>query len=329
MTTFMASHPKLAGFDLVQTHYKKVDDHEIRADFILPQTEFHGKRPVIVHFHGGGLITGDSLSMEWFPLWLLDLAKKHNAVIASPNYRLMPEATSLEIFEDIEDFWTWLHSAEVTELLASSDNSTTLDLERIITAGESAGGLLSVCLEFAHPDKIRAATANYPCLDMNAAHYSTPNPTPLTNPPIPESLVDEYLAQAKPGMVRSSGILPDRVDLMLAAAHYGRLTQLYERGCEGFPKRELRYPMDRLDQPDVQFPQGGVFIIQGLQDIIVPAEDNKRFLTKAQEVVKGKSVADKITLVMREGSHGFDADISLNEPWLRESITATVESWLE
>lgn len=50
------TNEKLSGFDLIQTDFKKVQDHGIRADFLVPQTPFHGKRPVIVRFHGGGLV---------------------------------------------------------------------------------------------------------------------------------------------------------------------------------------------------------------------------------------------------------------------------------
>jgi cephalosporin-C deacetylase-like acetyl esterase len=51
------THEKLAGFNLLQTHYKQLRDHAIRANFIIPQSTFTGKRPVIVHFHSGGLVS--------------------------------------------------------------------------------------------------------------------------------------------------------------------------------------------------------------------------------------------------------------------------------
>lgn len=51
-----ASHPKLAGFDAIETTYKKVDDHAIRTDLFVPQTAASGKRPVIIRIHGGGLV---------------------------------------------------------------------------------------------------------------------------------------------------------------------------------------------------------------------------------------------------------------------------------
>ncbi|KAE8350154.1 Alpha/Beta hydrolase protein [Aspergillus coremiiformis] len=329
MAASIASHEKLVGFDLVQSNYKTIGDHNIRADFVIPQTGFTGKRPLIVRFHGGGLITGDSLSMEWFPRWLLDLAKKHNAVIASANYRFLPEATSLDIFEDIEDFWIWLHSSEVAELLSSCVSPTKLDLSRIITAGESAGGLLSVCLALAHPDEIRAATTSYPTLDMASEHFSTANPTPLTDLPISESLIDETIAQLKPGAIRSSALLPDRFDLMVAVLQYGRLAQLYERGIENSPRRDIRYPLEKLDQPNAKIPCGGIAIIQGLQDDIVPAEGNEKFVQKAREIMKGKPGADKIILTVRDGTHGFDGETCLDEGWVQEHLKVAVEAWLE
>jgi hypothetical protein len=85
---------------------------------------------------------GDSICAEWFPQWLLELAEAHNAVIISPNYRFLPEATGVEILEDVDDFWTWLHSDKLTALLGPQ--SIELDFARVLAAGDSAGGLLSI-----------------------------------------------------------------------------------------------------------------------------------------------------------------------------------------
>lgn len=52
---------KLDNFDLIQTEYKHVQDHGIRTDVLVPQTAFRGKRPVIVRFHGGGLVRTPSM----------------------------------------------------------------------------------------------------------------------------------------------------------------------------------------------------------------------------------------------------------------------------
>lgn len=47
---------KLTGFDVVQSNYKTVGDHGIRADFLIPKVLPKGKRPIIVFFHGGCLV---------------------------------------------------------------------------------------------------------------------------------------------------------------------------------------------------------------------------------------------------------------------------------
>lgn len=54
---------KLALFDIVQSNYKIVHDHGIRADFLIPKTPFEGKRPVIISFHGGGFV---SIPLSYF-----------------------------------------------------------------------------------------------------------------------------------------------------------------------------------------------------------------------------------------------------------------------
>jgi acetyl esterase/lipase len=87
---------------------------------------------------------GDSLSVELWSYWLADLALKHEAVIISPNHCLLPEPNGLDIYEDIEDFWTWVQSGAVELLLNAHTTPTELDLTRVLTAGESARGLLSI-----------------------------------------------------------------------------------------------------------------------------------------------------------------------------------------
>jgi len=53
------SDGKLEPFNLIQTDYKKVGEHGIRADILVPKAPFTGKRPVILRFHGGGLVSDD------------------------------------------------------------------------------------------------------------------------------------------------------------------------------------------------------------------------------------------------------------------------------
>ncbi|KAK9366126.1 Alpha/Beta hydrolase protein [Lipomyces kononenkoae] len=151
---------KFSRFTIIQGSYKQVGVQDLRVDIMVPRTSLEGKRPVIVRFHGGYPLNGDSLFPDWCPNWVLDLVYKHAAIIVSPNYRLIPGATGLQIFDDIEDFWKWLHSPALTGLLSnqsSLSNTLELDLGRI-TAGESAGGLLSIHIALSlNPEKKRTS----------------------------------------------------------------------------------------------------------------------------------------------------------------------------
>jgi acetyl esterase/lipase len=312
---------KIANFNLLQTHYKKVNNHPIRADILIPKTAHTGPRPVILRYHGGGLVMGDSLFMPFFPHWLADLAEKHNAIIVSPNYRLLPETTSPEIYADIEDFWTWLHGPEFGALLEKHDAEA--DLGRIITAGDSAGGLLSVYTALAHPRQIRAATASYPWINPGSAN------TVLANPPFghstPESVYTEYMASAEIGGVKSEWSGPESLSFMLAAAEHGHLAGIYARGTEGV-SREMLYPIDKLESEGVEFPRGGIAVIHGKQDSIVPVGDVEGFVEKA----KGVGSGPRVTLTVRDGEHGFDGDLRFyEEEWMGVAFGGAIAAWLE
>ncbi|PWY90930.1 alpha/beta-hydrolase, partial [Aspergillus heteromorphus CBS 117.55] len=328
-----ASHEnRLTGFDLVQADYKTVKGHGIRADFIIPQSNYTGKRPVIIRFHGGGFVTGDSLFWDWFPEYLFDLAKEHDAVIVSANYRLMPEATSHEIIEDIEDLWTWLHSSAVVDILSSLATPTELDLERIITAGESAGGVLSITLALSHPDEIRAGLASYAPVDMAGPEFRESHTTLL--PDLSDEAIDDVVTRAveaaKLGKVLSSADVPNRLDLMLAAIQGGRFVELWERGTKKDSPRALRYPMERLDDPDLKIPRGGLSLRHGLADPIVNAGQSRKFVEKARAVLKGKPGGDKILVELQEGGdHGFDGHTHSDAKWLQENLRFALEAWLE
>ncbi|KEF53379.1 uncharacterized protein A1O9_10354 [Exophiala aquamarina CBS 119918] len=120
---------------------------------------------VIVHFHGGGLIAADSLFPDFFGCWLLDLAKKHRAVIVSANHHLLPEANVTDILEDLDDVSTWVQSSLPEFLKTKSQGKVDYDLKRILTAGESAGGYLALQLALNYPDDIRTILTQYPMID--------------------------------------------------------------------------------------------------------------------------------------------------------------------
>jgi acetyl esterase/lipase len=113
------------SFDVYRTHYKKIRDHEIEVGILIPKGLKPGVHPVFVRFHGGGCVSpflysaqrahtltlhkvsGTWAYPDWFANWLVPLVHRNNAIIVSPNYRLLPEHNGNDIQEDLVDFWTW------------------------------------------------------------------------------------------------------------------------------------------------------------------------------------------------------------------------------
>lgn len=62
-------------FEIHDVVYKTVNDQDISLSILVPKTLLsevngsHGKRPVIVRFHGGFLVGGSRTYTDWFPKW--------------------------------------------------------------------------------------------------------------------------------------------------------------------------------------------------------------------------------------------------------------------
>ncbi|KAE8382280.1 alpha/beta-hydrolase [Aspergillus bertholletiae] len=320
---------KFENFNVIQITYKQVDGHDIRADVIVPKSlSAKGPRPVVARFHGGGLTLGDSLYADWFPRWLLELSATYNAVIVSANYRFLPEATGLQILEDVDDFWSWLHSDKLKDLLAAQDSPLQLDLNRVIAAGDSAGGLLSVYLTLSYPDELRAGTATYPQLSWdNPPLYPSRRSSLLHD--VPESVIDEYVASIKPGDIESSDVEMRRVTIGSAISQHRRGRGFFLRDSETSPRRDRLSQLARLDLPDAKLPYGGLVILHGTDDDVVLARVSERFVDKARETLRGRQGSDKIVLSLQPGGHGFDVDVPLKEGWLSSALQSAVDAWLE
>ncbi|KAJ5162143.1 hypothetical protein N7492_007535 [Penicillium capsulatum] len=314
---------KLDGFDVIQAPYKSVGDHEIRTDIVVPQGTSNGKRPVILRFHGGGLAMGDSLFMYFWPRWLSDLALEKGAVVISPNYRLMPEGSSADSYDDIDDFWSWVHSPALTDLLAKHTTPTELDLTRIFTAGDSAGGMLSLYLALAHPTDIRAASASYPWMTPESELFTPEKVAQPFGVHIPEPVFEEMQSSVTLGTPMSSAGTQDRLNFLLGLMEYGKMAELYKQGAAAGP-RERFYPMAKLEQPGAQIPRGGIVVLQGRHDSVVPLASVEPWVARAREVFS----EDQISFAVRDGEHEFDESIHYEEPWLREVLQKHVEAWL-
>jgi cephalosporin-C deacetylase-like acetyl esterase len=59
------------SFSVYRTSYKKIRDHEIEVGILVPNDLKPGKSPLIVKFHGGGLV-----SLMYAPVLLILMANR-------------------------------------------------------------------------------------------------------------------------------------------------------------------------------------------------------------------------------------------------------------
>ncbi|MEU1940480.1 alpha/beta hydrolase [Streptomyces coeruleorubidus] len=100
-----------------------------------------GRRPVIYHIHGGGMLFGNNRSgVDMFVDWAMEL----DLVVVSVEYRLAPEHPHPAPVEDVYAglAWTASHAEEIGG-----------DPERLVVAGPSAGGGLAAAVSLLARDR--------------------------------------------------------------------------------------------------------------------------------------------------------------------------------
>ncbi|GFF96170.1 predicted protein [Aspergillus udagawae] len=197
--------------------------------------------------------------------------------------QFLPEATGLQILEDVEDLWTYVHSPTLAGLLSSRPIPIELDVDRLLVVGDSAGGLLSAYLALSHPEDIRAGILAYPMIDVRSDAFSTPRENRITGLPlVPQSVLTDNLQTLEKADIISSAPPPSQSELTSAFFHYGMFTELYERGSGNSPRRSGLFPLDKLRESETKLPRGGICIFHCLDDDAIPAEGSKKFAETAK-----------------------------------------------
>ncbi len=121
-------------------------------------------RPVLVYFHGGGLVMGSNRSFE--PL-ARALASATRATVVAVEYRLAPESPPPAQFDD---------AYAATEWVSRNEDGLGIDAGRLAVVGDSAGGSLAAAVALAARDRngpaICAQVLLYPGLDRDMAARS-------------------------------------------------------------------------------------------------------------------------------------------------------------
>lgn len=150
------------------TTYREVAGHEILADIYRPGDD--AIRPVIVWIHGGALIMGHRGGVS---SKITQLAQEQGYAIVSIDYRLAPETKLPEIISDIEAAFRWLATDGAARFH--------LDPDRIVVAGGSAGGYLTLVAGYRARPRPKALVALWGYGDLVGDWYSKPSPHPRHN----------------------------------------------------------------------------------------------------------------------------------------------------
>jgi acetyl esterase len=135
----------------------------VHVRLFRPKAE--GLRPGVIYFHGGGWVLG---SCETHDDMCAEMAAQADAVVALVDYRLAPEHPHPAQFEDSHKVLAWMRRVGAT---------CGIDEARIIGAGDSAGGQMTVALALSLRDRglsqLKGQVLIYPVLgaDVDTESY--------------------------------------------------------------------------------------------------------------------------------------------------------------
>ncbi|KAI5193523.1 alpha/beta-hydrolase [Aureobasidium subglaciale] len=315
--------------------YKTVDNAAIKAAVLVPKSLKPGvKAPCIVHWHGGGFMTGNRLFEPWFALWFMQWAESMGAVVVSPDHRLLPESSSEDMAEDVIDFWNWVHTNLSTEVSKATSGTVEIDLSEIVVGGESAacsetlaesnaGGFLSVLSALTCPDAgIKAVICQYGPLDYHVPWFMQPNHhrtimgQPPAEPGKPEAQVQEYLAKhvnVDQVVVRTESRVEELWPLCVAYMYTGGL-------AEALGQYDQVMPMKLIETVKSMPP---TWFIHGNEDSVVNPDCTMNFVNKVRKTLP----ETPMHISLQPGEHGFDGEVGLDEKWVQEGLSFVLQYW--
>jgi acetyl esterase/lipase len=235
----------------------------------------------------------------------LDLALEHDAVVVTPDYRLMPESQFPDMVEDLRDFWHWVDS-DLERLLDHN-----VDTRNVAIVGESAGGYLSaqsVLLGFSKHAAV--VMLQYPALAIRR-HLAFVQNAPGDRQALVASL-DEYIAKMEPGSVLTRAKFSTRMDLALGSMQSNRLVDLD------------KYPdLDPITSVETAERIPPIFLFHGVDDTSVGFGDSQAWAEKLEKLRPDVP----IHAVFPPGEHVLDKFDTLKAPWLSEPIAFVRQYW--
>jgi acetyl esterase/lipase len=264
--------------------YKTIDQTEIKAD--VYRADDAGRPPVLVWLHGGALILG---SRQGVPQRLVDLCRAEGFALVSFDYRLAPEVKLPAIAQDVEDALAWLRD-EGSKRLG-------IDTERLVVAGGSAGGYLTLLTGFRVKPRPTALVAYWGYGDVDGDWYAKPSEHYRTQVP----LIDKDEAYRAVGAKVLTGTTAVEQKARGRFYHYLRQNGLWTKEVAGYDpvsERKKLDPFCPVRNVSAEYPP--TLLIHGTEDTDVPYEQS---LAMAKELTR-HGVANELVTVKGAG-HGL------------------------
>ncbi|KAL1296765.1 hypothetical protein AAFC00_000230 [Neodothiora populina] len=302
--------------------YKTVAGLSLKTSIMVPKKPFASdKRPVMVHWHGGGYMLGSRMFEPWFGAWLMQLAEQRGAIVVSPDYRLLPEATTDDMLDDVESFFTWLHSDLNKEVQKSTEGKLEVDLNSLAVFGESAGGYLSIQSGILCPNAgIKAIVSQYGSVDMDHPNFSAPGGVIFGEPAQPLAKANEFIAayhakhvDVPNPKVRLEASPGELWPLAVAYLNAGKLGDAVGKGPRANPIKGI--------EGVKSFPP--IAFTHGKQDSVVPCDNTIDFAKKLGQLLPEVPMHVETP----DGEHGFDGEVTLDAPWVKNIVAFLNKYW--
>lgn len=163
--------------------YKTVGKLEIPLHLVLPKDAKNV--PVLLWFHGGGLLQGVRTRIAPH---MLKAVNKYKIALVSADYRLAPQVGVAEIYDDVKDCIAFIRNE-----LPKHAGEGVIDPTRLAVSGSSAGGYLSLLAGLYAEPKPKVILPIYPITDPLETFFITPQPPQFGGPRVEKETVAPFL----------------------------------------------------------------------------------------------------------------------------------------
>ena len=248
------------------------------------------------------------------------MAMKHGAVILTPDYRLRPEHELRESVADIKSFWEWIEDDSAQRTLNTLRPEITLEKENLIVAGESAGGYLTAQTAVMGLTSlpIKVLIIQYPPLDMTEKlRLVDTSPevlkTGLWAERVPYSEVEEHLRSLEKGKLCTRAPFASRMRLLAGMVQAGKFWDAEKDAA-------TLDPFLALDNAGKLPP---ILLYHSKEDEAVSWTHTEKWAQKLKKLQPDVPLYLKYTT----GCHVFDADDTMDTPWLKEPLEFVQKYW--